>query len=44
MDMVVLGKKHTKGEPFLFKKVMYNKYYSTQWAKILMASFGYPKH
>jgi hypothetical protein len=29
---------------FYFLKMVYNKYYNTQWVEILMTSFGYPKH
>jgi hypothetical protein len=29
---------------FCSKKMMYNKYYNTKEAKILMTTFGYPKH
>jgi hypothetical protein len=37
---VVKGENTLSVNYFCLKKVMYNKYYSTQQAKILMASFG----
>jgi hypothetical protein len=38
------GESTLKVNQFCSKKVMYNKYYSTHYVKILMASFNYPKH
>jgi hypothetical protein len=37
---VVKGENTLRVNHFCSKKVTYNKYYSTQQAKILMASFG----
>jgi hypothetical protein len=41
---LLMGGNTLKVNDFCSKKVIYNKYYSMQWAKILMSSFGYPKH
>ncbi len=39
-----MGENTLKVNHFCSKKVIYNKYYIMQEAKILMSSFDYPKH